>query len=145
MKVNVKVTQLCPTLCDPVGYSVHGIPQARILEWQLFSSPGDLSNQGTEPRSPTLQADSLPAEPSGKPENTGVGFLSLIQQIFPTQEWNQGLLHCRQILQQPSYQRSPVDGHWSIIMASVQNTDLLSFLETGCRKFQETVIGKGLK
>ena len=37
-KVKVKVAQLCPTLCDPIdcslpGSSVHGIPQARILEW----------------------------------------------------------------------------------------------------------------
>ena len=32
-----------------------------------FPSPGDLPNPGIEPRSPTLQADSLPAEPAGKP------------------------------------------------------------------------------
>ena len=35
-KVKVKVTQLCPTLCDPMDYSVHGILQARILEWVAF-------------------------------------------------------------------------------------------------------------
>ena len=45
-----------------------------------------------------------PAEPQGKPKNTGVGSLSLLQGIFPTQESNQGLLHCRQILYQLSYQ-----------------------------------------
>ena len=38
---------------------------------QLFPSPGDLSNPGIEPKSPTLQADSLPAEPPGKTKNTG--------------------------------------------------------------------------
>jgi len=54
--------------------------------------------------SPTLQADSLPAEPPGKPKNPGVGSLSLLQQIFLTQELNWGLLHCRQILYQLSYQ-----------------------------------------
>ena len=32
-KVIAKVTQLCPTLCDPMDYTVHGIPQARKLEW----------------------------------------------------------------------------------------------------------------
>ena len=48
--------------------------------------------------------DSLPAEPQGKPKNTGVGSLSLLQGIFPTQELNQGLLHCRRILYQLSYQ-----------------------------------------
>ena len=39
--------------------------------------------------------------------NTGVGSLSLLQQIFSTQELNQGLLHCRWILYQLSYQGSP--------------------------------------
>ena len=38
--------------------------------------------------------------------NTGVGNLSLLQQIFPTKEWNQGLLRCRQILYQLSHKRS---------------------------------------
>ena len=58
-----------------------------------FPSPGDLPNPGIEPRSPALEAESLPAEPLGKAKNTGVGSLSLFQQIFPTQELNQGLLH----------------------------------------------------
>ena len=65
---------------------------------QPFPSPGDRLNPGIEPRSPTLQADSLPAEPPEKPRNTGVGSLSLFQQIFLTQKSNQGLLHCRWIL-----------------------------------------------
>ena len=39
--------------------------------------PGDLPNPGIEPRSLTLQADSLPSEPLGKPKKTGVGSLSL--------------------------------------------------------------------
>ena len=56
-----------------------------------------------EPRSPALWADSLPAEPPGKPENTGVGSLSLHQRIFPAQESNWGLLRCRRILYQLSY------------------------------------------
>ena len=63
-----------------------------------FPSPGDLPNPGIEPRSPTLQADSLPAEPQGKSKNTGVGSLSLPQMFFPTQEW---------ILYQLSYEGSP--------------------------------------
>ena len=57
-----------------------------------------------KPRSPTFQADSLSAEPQGKPKNTGVGSLALLQQILQTQELNWGLLHCRQILYQLSYQ-----------------------------------------
>ena len=44
------------------GSSVHGILQARILSRLPFPSPGDLPDPGTEPRSPALQADSLPSE-----------------------------------------------------------------------------------
>ena len=51
--------------------------------------------------------DSFSAESPGKPKNTGVGSLSLLQRIFPTQGSNWGLLHCRQILYQLSYQGSP--------------------------------------
>ena len=60
------VTQSCPTLCDPMDCTVHGVLQARILEWVAFTSPGDHPNPGIELRSPTLQADSLPSEPPGK-------------------------------------------------------------------------------
>ena len=89
----MKVAQLCPTLCDPVDYTVHEILQARILEWKLFPSPGDFPKTEIELRSPTLQVDSLPAESQRKPKNTEVGSLSLLQGIFLTQELNQGLLH----------------------------------------------------
>ena len=41
--------------------------QARILEYLTFPSPGELPDPEIEPRSPTLQADSLPTEPQGKP------------------------------------------------------------------------------
>ena len=67
-------------------------------------SSRDLPNPGIEPRFPELQADSLPAEPQGKSKNTGVGNLSLLQAIFPTQELNQGLPHWGWILYQLSYQ-----------------------------------------
>ena len=63
--------------------------------------------QGLNPgQSPTLQEDSLPAEPQAKPKNTGMGSLSPLQQFFPTQELNRGLLHCRRILYQLSYEGS---------------------------------------
>ena len=88
---------------SPTDSTVHGILQARILEWVPFPSPGDLPNPGIEPRSLTLQADSLQAKPQGKPKNTGVGSLFLLQQIFPTQELNWNLLHC---IYQLSYQGS---------------------------------------
>ena len=63
----VKVTQLCLTLCDPMD-CIHGILQARILEWVAFPFSRGLPNPGIEPRSATLLADSLPAEPQGKPK-----------------------------------------------------------------------------
>ena len=68
----VKVAPSCPTLWDPMAYTVHGILQARMLEWVAFPSPEDLPNPGIESRSPTFQADSLPAEPQGKPRQTVV-------------------------------------------------------------------------
>ena len=112
VRVKEKVAQLCPTLCDPTDYTVHEVLQVDILAWVAFpfsggSSQEDLPNVGIEPRSPALWADSLPAEPQGKPKNTEVGSLSRLQQIFPTQESNQGLLHCRRILCQLSQERSP--------------------------------------
>ena len=111
LKVRVEVTQSCLTLCNPMDYRVHGILQARILEWVDFLSPGDLPNPGIEPRPPALQADSLPAEPPEESKSARVGSLSLLQQIFLTQESNQGLLHCRGILYQLSYQGDPLDIH----------------------------------
>ena len=75
-----------------------------------FPFPGDLPNPRIEPRSLALQVDSLPAEPPGKPKNTGVGSLSLLQGIFPTQESNQDVLHCRWIIYPLSYQGSLMDG-----------------------------------
>ena len=69
--------------------------------------PGDLPNPGIKSRSPGLQVASLLSEPPRKPKSTGVGSLSLLQGIFPTQESKWGHLHCRQILYQLSYQGSP--------------------------------------
>ena len=78
LESEVKVPQSCPPLGDPVGYTVHGILQARILEWVAFPFSRDLPSPGIEPRFPALQADSLLAEPQEKPENTAVGSLSLV-------------------------------------------------------------------
>ena len=68
--LKVKVAQLCPTLCDPMdwrptGSSVQGILQARILQWVAIS----FSKGSSQPRSPALQADSLPSQPPGKPSS----------------------------------------------------------------------------
>ena len=63
----MKVAQLCPTLCDLMDYRVHGFLQARILEWVAFPFFKGSSQPRIESRSPTLQVDSLPAEPQGSP------------------------------------------------------------------------------
>ena len=62
---------------------------------QPIPSPGDLPDLGIEPGSPALPADSLPAEPPGKPKNTGVGSPSLLQGTLPTRESDWGPLHHR--------------------------------------------------
>ena len=99
----MKAAQSSPTLWDHMDYTVHGILQARIGGGSLSFLQGIFPDPGMEPRSPALQVDSLAAEPQGKPKNTGVGSLSLLQWIFLTQESNWGFLHCRQILLQLSY------------------------------------------
>ena len=77
----------CVLLFGTPWTRVHGILHARILEWVTIPS----SRRSSQPRDWTqvssLQADSLPAEPQGKPKNTGVGSLFFFRQIFPTQEW----------------------------------------------------------
>ena len=49
MEVKVKLVQLCLTLCDPMDYSVHGILQARILEWVAIP----FSRGSSQPRDQT--------------------------------------------------------------------------------------------
>ena len=95
----VKVAQSCPTLCDPMNYTVHGILQARILEWVTFLSPGDLPNPGIEPRSPALQVDSLPAEHKGSSRfNPWVGKISWRRKQQPTPVFLPGKSHGRRRL-----------------------------------------------
>ena len=104
-----EVTQSCPTLCDSMDSGYHAPPSmgfSRKEDWSGLPSPGNLPDPGIKPRSPTFQADSLPAEPPGKPKNAKVGCHSLLQGLFLTQESNWGLLHCRWILYQLSYQGS---------------------------------------
>ena len=64
--MKVKVTQSCPTLCDP--WNIQSVDFSRPEYWSryLFSFPGDLPNPVIKPRSPTLQTDYLPAEPPEK-------------------------------------------------------------------------------
>ena len=82
----VKVTPSCPTLCDPMDHTVHGILQARILDWVALPF-SQLSHRGS-PRMLEWVA------------------YCFSRGIFLTQELNQGLLLCRQILYQLSYEGS---------------------------------------
>ena len=64
------VAQSCLTLCDPMdcslpGSSVHGIFQARILEWVVISFSRGLPNPGIEPESPALPGGFFTTEPPG--------------------------------------------------------------------------------
>ena len=90
--LKVKVTQLCLTLCDPMGYTVHGVLQARILEWVAFPFSRGSSQPRDLPRSSALQADSLPAEHKGGP-----GILKWVAYLFssrPTWPRNQIRVSC---------------------------------------------------
>ena len=97
MKVKNEVAQSYPTLTDPMdcslpGSSIHRIFQARVLEWGATAFPSGLYSPWNSPG-----------------QNTGVGSLSLLQGIFPTQGSNPGLLHCRRILYQLSCEGSPTN------------------------------------
>ena len=135
--VHAKSLQSCLTLGTPwntlPGSSVHGILQARILEWVAMPSSRRSSQPRMEPRSPSLQADSLclshQEAHSGEDRQAnnpfpgswssslpgssvheilqGVGCQFLLQGILPTQGSNAGLLHYRQILYCLSHQVSP--------------------------------------
>ena len=65
-EVSVVSDTVRPVDSSPPGSSVHGILQARYWSRLPFPSPGDLPDSGIKPRSPALQADSLPSQPPGK-------------------------------------------------------------------------------
>ena len=72
-RVKVKVPQSCPTLCDPMDYTVHGILQAGILEWGAVP----FSRGSSQPRDRTQVSRTaggfFTSWATGKPKNTGVG------------------------------------------------------------------------
>ena len=91
------VTKLCMILCDPMdctppGSSVHGVLQARVLEWAAIPFSRDLPNPGIKPRSPALQADSLPPEPPGKPNY--VNTYENKQKLLPALMWDSKVFFC---------------------------------------------------
>ena len=97
-------------LCDPKDHSLlnSSVPgdtpgkNTRVNCHALLQ--GNLPNPGTEPRSPTLQTDSLPSEPPEMRKNIGVGSLSFLQGNLPDPGIKPGSPPCRRILYQLSYQ-----------------------------------------
>ena len=88
------------------------ILQARMLEWVAMPSSRGSSQPRDPTQSPALHEDSLLSQPPGKPKNTKVGSLFLLQGNFLTQELNQGLLHW--ILDQLNYPGSQVEYYSAI-------------------------------
>ena len=110
------IAQLCPTLCNPVdcsppGPSVHGILQARILEWLPFPPPGDLPNPEIKPRLPAFKGRFFTAEPPGKPTLSLQGHQILLhvfdRKIHCLCECSLGLLLCPEQLCHLSVVQSP--------------------------------------
>ena len=99
------VGQSCPTLCDPMDCSPPGswFLGPRGFSRQEYQSglpclpPGDLPSPGIEPRSPALQAIQILCHLSHQGSPRILEWVP-IQGIFPIQESNQGLLHCRRSL-----------------------------------------------
>ena len=83
------------------------ILQAKILEWVTMPSSRGSSQPSDRTQVSHTEGGFFTIEPPGYTKNTGVGSLSLLQGKFPTQELNQGLLHCRLIIYQLKYQ-----GRW---------------------------------
>ena len=121
------LAQSRPTLCDPAdcsppGSSVHGISPARIVEWVVisrgFPQVSPIAGRfftvlATREAQEYSKCKSLRVRLLATPwamwpgQNTGVGSLSLLRGIFPTQGWNTGLPHHRRILYQLSHEGSP--------------------------------------
>ena len=68
--------------CRAIRYQLNHKGSPRILEWVAYPFSSSLPGPEIESGSPALQVDSLPAEPQGKPKNTGVGSLSLLTDLL---------------------------------------------------------------
>ena len=137
--MKMKVTQSCPTLCDPMdcpwnslgqntresGLSLlqgifptqgsnPGLLHCRWFSWIIYQLSHQESPIEVAQSCPTLQSHGLYSPWNSPDQNIGVGSLSLLQGIFPTQGLNPGLQLCRQILYQLSYKGSPRILEWVV-------------------------------
>ena len=98
---------VCLTLCDLTDYTVHGILQSRILFQVAFPFSRGSSKPRDRAQVSHIAGRFFATWATREAQEYWSGSLSLLQRIFPTQELNWGLLQCRQILYQLSYQGSP--------------------------------------
>ena len=124
-----------------MDYTVHGILQARILEWVAFPFSRGSPNPGINPGFPHCRWILYQLSHKGSPRILeGLAYLSLLQWLFPTQESNQGLLHCRQIFTnwaiREDRRRLPI---WGIIVGMTNfhtakgKSALVSVLSSSCK------------
>ena len=122
-----------PWMVQFTEFSSRNIGVGSLFFSRRSSQPRD------RPRSLAPQADSLSAQPQGKPKKTGVGSLSFLQWIFLIQESNWGLLPCRWILNQLSYQGSPMNAQSTLLKNQQKHSILLfSFLPMLLYAFENT-------
>ena len=105
--------------------TVHRILQTRILEWVAFPFSRGSSQLRDQTQVSCIVGRFFTSWATGKPKNTGVGSLSLLQWIFQTQESNWGLLHWRRVLYYLSYQGSPGDN--KLVLSDAWEPCLLSY------------------
>ena len=118
----------------PPGFSVHGISQARVLKWVAISfSNVTCISEGHSVVPDSLRTHGLYSPWNSPGQNTGVGSLSLLQGIFPTQGSNPGLTHCRQILFQLSHKGSLLYVYLHIFYAFMIDLFLTFSLFLGCK------------
>ena len=80
-----------------MDYTVHGILQARILEWVAFPFSRGSSQSRNRTQASLIAGGFFTSWPTRDAQEYRSGRPPLLQWIFPTQELNQGLLHCRRI------------------------------------------------
>ena len=114
--------------CRQILYQLSHKGSPRILEWGGYPFSRGSSKPGIEPRYPALQADSLPAEPQGKLNITGVGSLYLLQWIFLTQGLNLCLLHWQADSLPLSHLGNPLSTDRKTQTSNVLGSDLYIYL-----------------
>ena len=118
VEIKVKVTQSCPTLCDPMDWNS---PGQNTGMGSQFPSPGDLPNPRIKPRSPTFQMDSFQAEPPGTPNNNGNEVHNRCNALESSQNHNPA----------PKSWKNHLPRNWSLVSKKVGGHCLRGLLQGG--------------